>query len=426
MASAPDSGANEALSVQSVDDNVHIRKAPAFVVWRDSNGETRSLSDFSVSLLHTSTPRKNKALVQFQATMRLKKGSEKPPIHLFIKPDQICRLDYIEGRSDLDSGDEGLHQQAREKLGTSTHLLRFELRSPATFVVPNETPFEFFRAGSQAVWKSLMDFARDSHCFFLHFPTNTWSKERLLSFCEAASSRGTLRPICDNVLSLYGGKGGKIVDPHTNDGNESTQIRARVGVLNDTTPPAYEDRTTTGPSLSPIGPPLCLSPGPDARRLGKRRRSSSDCGEMASYDKGRKASDRILDAISGLQRTIDEVKVKVEEIEGRVKQLEEDQQNLADEVRAHMEPLWDEMDARLQSQEDREHGYIKDVVEEFLNENIQEKVTEAIDEYFDNDDEGQELIHKIISERVPEATRNYLQGQHFAGHFTFSEETYSI
>ncbi|KAI1121796.1 hypothetical protein F5Y10DRAFT_255520 [Nemania abortiva] len=442
-ASGSESDANVTPTVHSTGNNIHIKNVPAFVVWRDPHGENHFLPDLSLSLLYTSTPGTERALVQLQATTRLKKGPIKPNIYLFIKPDQISTLAYISKENDLDRDQEDLHRVAREKLGTSTHVLRFELRSPATFVVPSEHPFKLFRAGSQAIWTSWMAFARDTHCFFLHFPMTTLSKTRLLSFCQAASNCGTLTSLNDNISSLYGGKGGKVVDPHADEGNDAAKVEARTGVPTDenSAPPAYEERVTAGPSLSSIEPPLCLSPDRDLRQSRKRRRaasrSSSDCEDAATYKGDTQPNDRILQAIFGLQRTVNEARtaheasiskimVKVEEIEGRFKQLEEDQRSLVEEVRTHMAPLWDEMDARLQSQEDREHGYIRDVIEEIVDENIKDKMAEAIDEHFDSDGDGQDLIHKVISERVHEETRECLQSQRFIGHFTINQESSSI
>ncbi|KAI0434050.1 hypothetical protein F5Y09DRAFT_297591 [Xylaria sp. FL1042] len=429
-----DTDSNEAFSLQSTNDNIHVKNVPAFVVWRDSRGESQSLPDLSLSLLYTLSTKK--ALVRLQATTRLKKGPAKPCIYLFVKPEQICTVTYISSEDDTDRDEEELHGHAREKLNTSTHVLRFELRSPATFVVPIEHPFKYLRAGSQAVWTSWKAFAKDTHCFFIHFPMTTLPKARLLSFCQTASSRGTLASLNDNITSLYGGKGGKVVDPC---GIDEDQGMASVEAPSDenAAPPAYEERATAGPSLSAIAPPLCLSPNPDLQRGQKRRRRNSSSPvreDTTTYKKGNQAGDRILDAILGLQRTIYETKAaneasfskimtKIEEIEGRFKRLEEEQRNLVDEVRTHMAPLWDEVDTRLQSQEDREHVHIRDVIEEVVDENLKDKMAEAVDEYFKNDDEGQDLIHKVIGERIHEETRDFLQNQRFVGHFSINNET---
>ncbi|KAI0403174.1 hypothetical protein F4802DRAFT_572554 [Xylaria palmicola] len=435
--SGSDSEYNETPATHPTNDDIRIKSVPAVVTWRDSRGESRSLHDLSLSLVYTSSTKK--ALIQLQAVTKLKKGPAKPCIYLFVKPDQICKLTYIFNENNLDRDEEELHTHAREKLDTSTHILRFELKTPATFVVPSEHPFQFFRAGSQAVWTSWMAFARDTQCFFLHFPMKALSKARLLSFCQAASNHGTLSPLSDNITSLYGGKGGKVVDPRADDEYDAVHAGVRIGISSDeiAAPPAYEERATAGPSLSTIPPPLCLSPeNPDRQRSQKRRRrdsSNSDREDAVTYGNDRKTDDRILHVILGLQRTVQEAKaaheaslskmmLKVEEIEGRFKQLEEDQRNLADEVRTHMAPIWCEMDARLQSQEDREHVYMRDTIEEVVDETIKEKMTEAVEEYIRNDDDCQSLIHKVIGERIHEETTDFLRNQRFTGHFTINQD----
>ncbi|KAF2965664.1 hypothetical protein GQX73_g7921 [Xylaria multiplex] len=404
-ASDTDTDTSEDLAVQSTDDSIHLKSVPAFVAWQTPDGENRFLSDLNLSLDNNASTKN--ALVKLQATTRLKKGPAKPSIFLFVKPDQICTLACIGTDADDSSHNEELHRHAREKLGTSTHILRFELWSPPTFVVPSEYPFKLFRAGSQAVWRSWMAFAKDTHCFFLHFPMKSLSKTRLVSFCQIVSTPGALTSLETDMISLYGGKGGKVVDPHA-DVDNVAQLRPNSGVLNDedNAPPAYEEHANAGPSLSATVPPLCLSPGPDPPRSRKRRRedsSSTDHDDTFTHEKGNQVDERILHAILGLQRTVEEtnaaqeaslarIMVKVEEMEGRFKQLEESQRNLADEVRTYMAPLWDELDGRLQSQEDREHVYIRDVIEEVVDENIKEKTVEAIDEYLKHDDDGQGLI----------------------------------
>ncbi|KAI1180472.1 hypothetical protein F4777DRAFT_317866 [Nemania sp. FL0916] len=424
-----DSDSNDITPVQFHND-IHSKRVPAFVVWREAHGETRSLpSSLHLSLLYKSA---QKALICFQTTTKLRKGPAKPNIYLFIKPDQISTLTYIGNEDTLERDEEELHKHARERLGTSTHVLRFELRSPASFVVPGEYPFKFYRAGSQAIWRSWKAFAKDTHCFFAHFPMTTLSKAQLLSFCNAASTPDTLTSLNDNITSLYGGKGGRVVDPLINDEDSTAQAESGIGLASDenTAPPAYQERALAGPSLSSIAPPLCLSPDPDSQRFRKRRREDSAEPEDTKPREGRLKSDEgILQAILGLQQTVLEARaaheaslskimVKVEGIEERFKQLEEEQRNLVDEVRTHMAPLWDEMDSRLQSQEDREQVHVRDVIEEIVDENIKEKMVEAVEEYFTNDGDGRELIHKVIHERVQEEAKDFFQSHSFTGHFT--------
>ncbi|KAI0438692.1 hypothetical protein F4803DRAFT_534251 [Xylaria telfairii] len=440
LSTASDTDTNEDLTVQSANDSIHLKSVPAFVAWRSPDGGNRFLSDLSLALDYNAGTKT--ALVKLQATTRLKKGPAKPSIFLFVKPVQICTLACISTEEEDLGDDKELHRHAREKLDTNTYVLRFELRSPPTFVVPNEHPFKFFRAGSQAVWRSWTAFAADAHSFFLHFPMRSLSKTRLVSFCQAASTSGALTSLDDNIASLYGGKGGKVVDVHASLDDDVAQVGAEGEVPNDenNAPPAYEERTTEGSSGSAIAPPLCLSPGPDLPRSRKRRRedsSNTDHEDAATREKGNKANYEILHAILSLQRTVVEAKasqeaslskimVKVEEMEGRFKQLEEQQRNLVDEVRTHLAPLWDELDGRLQSQEDREHVYVRDVIEEVVDENIKEKMAEAVDEYFKNDDEGQCLIREVVGEMIHEETRDFLQSQRFTANITINRESSPI
>ncbi|KAI0544041.1 hypothetical protein F4679DRAFT_566410 [Xylaria curta] len=431
-ASDTDTDTNEDFS----DESIHLKNVQAFVAWRTSDGENRSLSDLNLSLDYNANT--ESALVTLQTTTRLKKGSTKPSIFLFIKPDQICTLTCITADEEDLGHDKELHRRAREKLGTSTNVLRFELGSPPTFVVPNEYPFKFFRAGSQDVWKSWTSFAKDTHCFFLHFPTKSLSKARLISFCQAASTRGALTSLENNIISLYGGKSGKVVNPHADVNDDFTQDEAGGVILDDenNAPPAYEERATAGSSASAVAPPLCLSPGPDLSGSRKRRRednSSTDHDDAFTHKKTHQLDDRLLCAILGLQRTAEETRAaqeanlakimaKVEEIEGRFKELEQSQRNLVDEVRTHMAPLWDELDGRLQSQEDREHVFMRDTIEEVVDENIKGKMVEVVDEYF-NEDEGQGLIREVVGEMIQEETRDFLQSQRFTANITINSES---
>ncbi|KAK5627830.1 hypothetical protein RRF57_003545 [Xylaria bambusicola] len=438
------SNSNEAISVQPVNEDIHLKNVPAFVVWRDSEGKSHSLPDLGFSLLYTSCSKR--ALVRLQAITRLKKGPFKPYIYLFIRPDQISKLEYTKSEDASDRDEVELHGHARQKLNTGTHTLRFELRDPATFVVPSDHPFQFFRAGSQAVWTSWMAFAKDTRRFFVHFPITTLSKARLLSFCLAASTCGHLTPLDDNISSLYGGRGGRVVDGNNVNEDNAPQTGVRVGPSDENAaPPAYETHATAGPGLSATVPPLCLSPNiptnavepdPDTQRSLKRRRrdsSDADVSDAADYGKDNKTNDRILEAILGLQRTVYEanaaheaslykIMAKIEQMEGRFKQLEQDQRDLVDEIRTHMAPLWDEMDARLQSQEDREHIHVRDVIEEVVDENIKDKMAEAVDDFFKSDGEGQNLIHKVVGDRIQEDAKDFLQNQCFTGHFTIKPE----
>lgn len=242
---------------QSTSYGINVRNAPAFVSWQDSRDKRQSLTDLQLSLVFD--PVSRRALVKLQTSTRLKKGPCKPAIFLFIKPSQIQTLDCIDSTGDhLDGTDMDQSYHAQEKLGTSTLALRFLLRSPPTFVVPTEYPYRYFRAGSQATWKSWKDFARDTQRFVIFTPAKTLSRARLTAFCRAASTQGMLASLDNDITSLYAGKGGRIIDPDSDD--SKTDQKAEDFVPSSAAPPAYEEHVV---SLSPSArsPLLCLSPG---------------------------------------------------------------------------------------------------------------------------------------------------------------------
>lgn len=260
-----DSDSGEELAVETATHDVHVKNLPAFMAWRDPSGESQSLSDLGLVLDYSAATKK--ALVRLQASAKLKKVRNKTSMFLFIRPDQIQTLACVGNEDVLDGFEEEQNRHAREKLGTNTYALRFELRNPATFVVPKEWPYKSFKLGSQAAWKSWTTFSRGTLRFVVHIPMRSISKAQLVSFCQSASSRETAA-LDDNISSLYGGKGGRVIDPNADDETEGAEAgaeaEAEVNPLlpdgEDDAPPAYEDRVAAGPSISGVEPPLCLSP----------------------------------------------------------------------------------------------------------------------------------------------------------------------
>ncbi|KAH6654683.1 hypothetical protein BKA67DRAFT_658967 [Truncatella angustata] len=421
-----------ATQQHSATGDIQVKNVPAIVTWQDNNGDNLSLADLDIGILYKAGT--SEALVKLQANTRLKKGPSKPCIYLFIKPDQIRTLTCVGDDEFGSSSEEEQCRHAREKLGTSAHAMRFELQSPATFVVPPEYPYKFFRAGSQTVWRSWKAFAQDTLHFIVHIPMRSLSKARLARFCQVASGNEDLVSL-DDIASLYGGKGGRIIDPNVDDDADDSNAGHAPVVHGDETdaPPAYEERKTAGSSMSGIAPPLCLSPEPEVPSRKRRRRSSTEIdGDKDLGEKSISANDKILQILFRLQKTVDEGKVaheatlsqilaKVDKIECRLSCLEEQQQNVADEIACQVEPLWDEMSARLQSQEDREHDYIKDMIDEAFDEKIDDKIPDAVDQYFKNDEDGQSLVADIVAERIQEETREFLRHRQIRGHFTITD-----
>ncbi|ETS80955.1 hypothetical protein PFICI_08484 [Pestalotiopsis fici W106-1] len=412
---------------------IDLRNVPALVTWRDSRGDIQSLADLQVGLVYRTDTQK--ALVKLHTNTKLKKGPAKPTIFLFIDPHKIRSLEYIDGNgAESDEAEKDQGRYARGHLNTSTHGLKFTLRASPTFVVPAEYPFQFFRAGSQNVWRTWRNFARDISQFTVHFPSKTARVTPLSAFCKIASTPDTLLLLEDTIASLYGGKGGKVVNLNA---DESDGGAGGVGATCDAAssendaPPAYVE-DVAGSSISAVAPPLCLSPGPGQR---KRRRMSNGCGldEKSTARDETCSTATVLQMILKLQKTVDEgraaqdaaltkILAKVDTIESRLDRLEAQQRNLLEEVEtqveAQVDPLWDELSARLQSQEDREHDYIRDMIEESFDEKIDEKIPDAVNQYFSTEDDAEILAGGVIGEKIREETRAYLRSQQFTGHFT--------
>ena len=453
----------------TLEHDIHAKSLPVCVTWRDANGQDQSLTDLDLALAYEAGA--HKASIKLQTSTRLKKGPAKPSFFLFIRPEQIRQLTCTTTEEDTESSEAHQERYARDKLSASTFALRFELQSPVAFVVPNVYPFQFFRSGSQAVWTSWAAFSRDTMRFTVHLPATALPKARLVAFCQTASS-GTLASSNNEISSLYGGKGGRVVNSRIDD-EESVAPEASVQRPDEDAPPSYK-RDAPGSSVSAVAPPLCLSPSesgiyaslrvaafssslpgrdPSLARKRRRRDSSIDLDEpcrfvSAPHEKGDADASRLWQAIFTLQRTREEDRAmyeatlakaraesehlrtqmaqlqeqyqrKVESLETEIGDLRQSQAYLQTELEEHSEPLWDELCARLQSQDDRERAYIRDVVDDVLEEGTLEKMDQKIDDklekkipdalgQFFRDDTGQHLVGWKIRDGVRDGIRDLL------------------
>ncbi|KAH8203231.1 hypothetical protein TruAng_002636 [Truncatella angustata] len=439
-----DSDTSEDVLVRSPTQDIQVKNVPAIVTWQASDGQVQLLEhlDFVLVYKHDS----KQALIRLQTALKLRRESAKPNIFILAKPTEVEKLDCIRNDSDetLTEAETEQYRVAREKLGSSAYTLRFSLRTPAVFVVPKRQSYASFRAGSQATWRSWESFVKDTVQFMIHFPTSSLAKTRLLSFCQAASESG-LTSLNDEVASLYGGEGGRIVGIHDHHANDGLGARGcgdvggpdPSGPANDA-PPAYDEHAAAGSSISATAPPLCLSPHlpPDRKRRRGASNSDSDRGNTKTRGKSVDASDLILHSIANLQRIVEssrtehgailtQMLAKMESLDGRVSRLEDQQQNLSKEMEACVEPLWDELSARLQSQEDREHDYMRDMADEVFGEKIDErmdeKIPEALTSYFRTGDDGQALVSEVVGDRIQEETRDFLRRQCFTTQMTIAE-----
>lgn len=241
----------ERLAPNNDDGNVHISGAPAVVTWIDEkdNKTTNYLCHSAhdhVTLYVERDSSSNTAFFQLRANVSLKARRDKTHVFLSIRPESIESVVTV-ARDD---------HQVSTTLGTSTYGLEFKLASVPVLIVPkgDVTPKQ---KSSRLVLDLLRTLAKQT-CFTVHFATTTLAKDHLVSLCEATSA-GALRstPRFLDVASLYGGKGGHILElESTGIGNT---ITTSVGAEFDS-PPSYDEPSGVDPSLAHASAPESKRP----------------------------------------------------------------------------------------------------------------------------------------------------------------------
>lgn len=176
------------------------------------------------------------------------KGNNRTPMYLFVNPENIQTLDFVEdGKTEL----------------------RFTLKQPPQLVVPRALPVRV-KHKSKALLQALKSFATDTTEFCVHILSDlpASERERLYQACRSVSL-GDFRTDRNhaNLPSLFAGKGGVVALIGRPDAGE-------------TAPPPYEE--TTASDNSGI-----------LRTAAKRRRAASiekttfiRAGDLSSVDKG--------------------------------------------------------------------------------------------------------------------------------------------
>lgn len=191
------------------DENLQIIGVPVVVTWSDPaehDGILHHLSHTTHDHLTLSIHRDVRSITAFfqlRANVALKNKRDRTNVLLSIPPESIRTLALVEG-------DPGL-EVATSRLGTSTRCLRFDLREPASLVVPKGDITPKHKA-SRVVLDSLRVLA-SSDAFSVYLPSARASNAHLMALCEAVTS-GTLRSMDKflDIASLYGGKGGRTME----------------------------------------------------------------------------------------------------------------------------------------------------------------------------------------------------------------------
>lgn len=243
-ASTESGGMNEAdiapttFSLSDLD----ISGAPAVVTWCDQGltSNTRALShsahDRLTLQIHRDTT-SNSAFIQLKANVALKARRDRTNVFLAIHPERIQTVAIVDDAEDK--------ELATNQLATTTYCLQFVLARPPTLVVPQGDLTPKHKT-SRLVLDSLQALAKQTRCS-VHLPSATVAKARLVSLCEALSA-GTLRstPKFTDVASLYGGKGGRIIE-HGIQPAASGPGSAAPATTEAESPPSYDELSLSSP-----------------------------------------------------------------------------------------------------------------------------------------------------------------------------------
>ncbi|KAJ4420543.1 hypothetical protein N0V82_004316 [Gnomoniopsis sp. IMI 355080] len=228
-------------------DGIDVSGAPAVVTWHETDGDTtmRHLSHFPHDHLTLQIHRdasSNTAFFQLKANVAFKARRDRTNVLLSIQPERIRALALVER--------DGSEYTAASKLGTTTYCLRFDLDQAPSLIVPQGdlTPKH---KHSRLVMDSLRGLAKKI-TFCVDLPSSTLSKARLVSLCESVSS-GNVRstPRFMDIASLYGGKGGRIIEHASQSAQASGSAPAFAGPEAES-PPSYDDlgMSNTRPAAS--------------------------------------------------------------------------------------------------------------------------------------------------------------------------------
>lgn len=333
-----DSSADGFALTRCNDDNLDVSGVPAVVTWfdHDSGRESRHHSTHAAQDLtlhmHCDTS-SNTAFLQLRAHIALKARRDKTNLLISIPPERV--------RTATLCGDDGGKELATRKLSTSTHCVRFHLSKPPSLIVPKGdlTPKQ---KNSRIVLDSVHALAKQMS-FSVHLPCSTTTKARLLSFCKSVmSSTVQSTPKFVDIASLYGGKGGRVIEHEPRlaltPGPTAAEHVAQ-------SPPSYDELGLSSPprpkasqsKTQPLPPPLqstlayqSTEPG------GKRRRGSSSSDYITvtqPQDPVHNSIEKIcMEMMERVESGFSEIGLRLDRMEKRLVDLEASVERRADEL----------------------------------------------------------------------------------------------
>ncbi|KAG8158884.1 hypothetical protein KVR01_011327 [Diaporthe batatas] len=278
----------------SSSDLIDVTAQPAIASWTHPSGARRSLDALRFHIYHD--PSTKTAFFKLRATVTFKATGGRPKrttaAWLHIAPERVDTV-ILEDENNVDEG-------MSRRLGANTVCWHFRLNRPGTLVLPPDYDLKSKGHQSDDPLDGLWGLApATAFSVYACLPARTVSRGRLMALCDAGSlGNETVGTTADaastdarlasnkhaaDTASLYGGKGGQIV--------ELDRLQTPGPAGNGASPPPYSD---IGP-----GPPFVA----DAPTGKKRRRASSG----ASATESRQDDSKVIEDKKAFARALKDV-----------------------------------------------------------------------------------------------------------------------
>lgn len=349
---------------------VNISDVQVVVDWPAENGEKRTADGLALHLYFDASS--NQAFLKLKATVHLKHQltRSKQSIFLFIYPERIDTMVLVD--------DTHPSAIARTRLGAGIYSLQFRMGQTPEMVIPKDVILSP-KPASQSVLDSVKALSRAT-LFTICLRSSVLPKASLLRLCKAFSGSHS-RPRTDirrsDLGSLYGGKGGEVVEISNNLSEPAAD-----------SPPSYDELAHTPPSPKQRADQVMTRP--PAKR---RRYPSAEVRDNTSKDMHSTTlmNDMLLARlVQHIDQRFDQLTNRLESrmdgIENRLGQLETRMQVMSQSSSEQSDQLRDEVDgmvARPELDDFREEvcerienemydaqfkleDYIKDTIEESI------------------------------------------------------------
>lgn len=390
----------------SSSDLIDVAAYPASASWFHESGASRNLDGLRFHIYYD--PSTNTAFFKLRATVTFKATSVKSKrttaAWLHIAPERVETI-TLEDEKNVD-------EAMSKKLGPNTVCCRFSLTRPGTLVLPPDYDLKSRRQQPDDPLDDLWALARvTSFSISACLPGRTVSRGRLTSLCNAVS-RGALaagtnaevastsaKPASNkhaaDTASLYGGKGGQVVEL------DSLDLPSPAG--NEAFPPPYAD-------IEP-GPPFVTDTPAGIKR--RRRTSSEASGSPYRQNDSKAVEDKTAFAKALKDGLKAELKAELtSELRADVKAELKDQlkTELVKEVMQEIEGrILGRVEERLREQEDEFEKQLYDLRHEVgatIYSEIEDQTYSARKELEDFVRDEMEDAQKRVEERIVDRLEN--------------------